>query len=112
MIDNLEKLEKSEIMHQLDCAGVPQYFIGYKYIVTAVPIVIDSIYCNQKITLESIFKEVAKKHKTTGKKVECAIRYVHENTRIAEFLNCSSVSNKKLLYILAQIVIKKLRIEE
>ncbi len=111
MIENLEQLEKREIMNLLNSALIPMDWVGYKYIVTAVPIVIDSIYYNERIILGELYKIVAKKHKTTPKKVECAIRYIHENTRISKVLNAGKLSNKSLLYEISKKIMKQLQLE-
>lgn len=111
MIDNLEKLEKEKTMNFLNNALIPIDWLGYKCIVTAIPIIIISIYTNQKITLTNLYKYVARKHKTTATKVEAAIRYVHENTKINKYLNSNKLSNKTLLYEIAKCVMKSLQIE-
>lgn len=111
MVNNLDKIEKNEIKKILDSVSVPKYFVGYKYIVTAIPILIDAIYCNQPITLNELYLDVSKKHRTTPKKVECAIRYVHENTKIFEICNCVKLSNKSLLYSIADTIMQKLQSE-
>lgn len=111
MISNIKDLEKREVIQLLDEAKVPIDWLGYKCIVTAIPIVIDAIYCNQKITLNEIFSEVAKKHRTTARKVECALRYVHENTRIKKVLNEEKLTTKSMLFLIAKLIMKKLHIE-
>lgn len=110
MIENLDELEKREVMNLLDKAQIPKSWLGYKCITTAVPLVMDSNYCGQKIFLKDLYKEVAKKHKTTASKVESAIRYVHENTRIKKILGKEKISNGRLLFLIAEYIAVRLRL--
>ena len=110
MISNLIELEKSEVIQILRQAKVPANWLGYKSIVTAIPMVIDDFIGAEPNTLQHIYKEVAKKHKTTAQKVDCAIRYVHENTAISKVLGYEKISNKLLLYSIAESIVWKLKL--
>lgn len=110
MIDNLEELERREAMLLLNNAKIPCHWRGYKYIVTSIPIVIENLKAEKNLTLQEIYKEIAQKHKTTVTKVEAAIRYIHDNTNIKYFLGYEKISNKVMLYNLAENIILKLRI--
>lgn len=110
MIESLEELEKNETMNILRQAKIPINWLGYKCIITAIPMIINDFNSTQASTLKNIYKEVAKKHKTTATKVECAIRYVHENTQISSFLGYERLSNKSLLYTIADMIMIKLRL--
>ncbi len=111
MENNLEKLEKEKTRNFLNNALIPIDWLGYKCVVTAIPIIIDSICSDQKIVLKELYKVIAKYHKTTASKVECAIRYIHENTAINKYLKCNKLSNKTLLYEIAKCVMVSLHIE-
>lgn len=72
-----------ETKNLLNRLNISRNWLGYKFLVTAIPFAISKELLEQKIVLKEIYKFVAKHHKTTPQKVECAIRYLHENTNIA-----------------------------
>lgn len=110
MIESLEELEKFEIKTILREGRVPINWLGYKCIITAVPILISNFNSSEKFTLKNLYSEVAKKHRTTSSKVECAIRYVCENTYINKVFHTPRVSNGKILYLIADKIMTKLNL--
>ncbi len=110
MITNIEELEKEETKRLLNEFEIPQNWLGTKFIITAIPYVIDKFCSGEKSVMNDLYKYVAKKHKTTSSKVECAIRYFHENTDIASKFNISKVTNQRLILLIANRVIEKLNI--
>lgn len=110
MIESLEEWEKQETIKVLKQAEIPIHWIGYKFIVTAISIIIEE-WENPFLTLSNVCVKVAKKHKTTASKVECAFRYVIDNTEISKALGYKiRLSPKKLLFTIAGNIKQQLRI--
>ena len=110
MITNIEELEKEETKRLLNEFKMPQNWLGTKFIITAIPYAIDKICSGEKLIINEVYKYVAKKHKTTSSKVECAIRYFHENTNIASKFNIPKVTNQRLILLITNKVIEKLNL--
>ena len=105
MIDNIKDFERAETRRLLNKYKMPINWLGYKYLITAVPIAIEKISLDEKIVFHKLYKRVAERHKTTPSKVEYAIRYLHENTDIAKRMNCEKVTNQTLIVNLATTLI-------
>lgn len=110
MIENIEELEKNETKKMLENFEMPVNWLGVKFVITAIPYAIDKICSNEKIIMNDLYKYVGKKHKTTASKVNCAIRYLLENTNISQKLNCSKLTNQRLILLIAKRIIDKLNI--
>jgi len=104
VIEDIEEFEKEETRRLLNKYGISMNWLGYKYLVTAVPYVINKISVDEKIVLRRLYEFIAEKHKTTRTKVEYAIRYLHENSDIAKKMDCEKVSNESLIIKLAMIL--------
>ena len=105
MIDNMKDFERAETRRLLNKYEVPVNWLGYKFLITAVPLAIEKISLDEKIVFKKLYKGVAEKHKTTASKVEYAIRYLHENTDIAKRMDCEKVTNQTLIVSLAMTLI-------
>lgn len=110
MIENIEDLEKNETKKMLEEFEMPTNWLGIKFVITAIPYTIDKICSNEKVIMNDLYKYVAKRHKTTASKVNCAIRYLLENTDISQKLNCSKLTNQRLILLIAKKIIDKLNI--
>lgn len=110
MIESLEEMEKTETKVILKEGEVPINWLGYKFIITGIPMLIEQFNSAEKCTLKNLYIDIAKKHKTKAQKVECAIRYVCENTSIHKVFDLSNVSNGKLLYLIADRIMTKFRL--
>lgn len=110
MIENIIDFEKAETKRLLNKYDIPVNWLGYKYLVTAVPYAIEKICANEKVMLSELYKFVAKKHKTTANKVLYAIRYLFENSDIATKMERKKVTNQTLIINLAMILIEKLNL--
>lgn len=110
MIENIEELEKNETKKMLESFEMPVNWLGVKFVITAIPYTIDKICSNEKVIMNDLYKYVAKRHKTTASKVSCAIRYLLENTNISQKLNCSKLTNQRLILLIAKKIIDKLNI--
>lgn len=65
------------IINTLLNLGVPAYIKGYRYLVTALSLVIENPDIKEAITKE-LYPQIAKMHNTTGSRVERAIRHAVE----------------------------------
>lgn len=110
MIENIVDFEKAETKRLLNKYGIPVNWLGYKYLVTAVPYAIEKICANEKVVLGELYKFVARKHKTTSNKVLYAIRCLYETSDIASKMECEKVTNQTLIISLAMILIEKLNL--
>lgn len=110
MIENLEELEQAEAKNALKEYEIPINWIGYKYIITGIPLVIKRIENNEKIIMQVLYKEIARKHKTTANKVCYAIRYLRENTNLKEKMKCGNLTNQSLFLMLAMFIMEKLNL--
>lgn len=108
MIENFEELEKNEAKRILKDFNIPTNWLGYKFVATAIPYIIDKIHLDEKIIFKDLYKYVSLKHKTTADKVNYAIRYLHENTDISKKLNKENVTNQTLLLKVADLVMQNL----
>lgn len=111
-MDILIEKETIKILKEID---VCPNFLGFKYIVTAIKLMINS----DEYKAVSIYKEISKKHRTTYSKVERAIRYARENSNIElskyfetehKITNSSFlffIKNKVLLSIMEQQILSK-----
>lgn len=106
MIENIEELEKNETRKMLESFELPINWLGMKFVITA----IDKIASNEKVVMNDLYQYVAKKHRTTASKVNCAIRYLLENTDISQKLNCTKLTNQRLILLIAKRIIDKLNI--
>lgn len=110
MIENIEELEKKETRKMLESFELPINWLGIKFVITAIPYTIDKIASNEKVVMNDLYQYVAKKHRTTASKVNCAIRYLLENTDISQKLNCTKLTNQRLILLIAKRIIDKLNI--
>lgn len=110
MIENIEELEKNETKKMLESFELPVNWLGVKFVITSIPYTIDKICSNEKVIMNDLYKYVAKRHKTTASKVSCAIRYLLENTDISQKLNCTKLTNQRLILLIAKRIIDKLNI--
>lgn len=110
MIENIEELEKNETKKMLESFELPINWLGVKFVITAIPYTIDKICSNEKVVMNDLYQYVAKKHRTTASKVNCAIRYLLENTDISQKLNCTKLTNQRLILLIAKRIIDKLNI--
>lgn len=110
MIENIEELEKNETKKMLESFELPINWLSMKLVITAIPYAIDKIASNEKIVMNDLYQYVAKKHRTTASKVNCAIRYLLENTDISQKLNCTKLTNQRLILLIAKKIIDKLNI--
>lgn len=110
MIENIEELEKNETRKMLESFELPINWLGMKFVITAIPYAINKICSNEKVIMNDLYQYVAKKHRTTASKVNCAIRYLLENTDISQKLNCTKLTNQRLILLIAKRIIDKLNI--
>lgn len=94
----------------LESFELPINWLGMKFVITAIPYAIDKIASNEKVVMNDLYQYVAKKHRTTASKVNCAIRYLLENTDISQKLNCTKLTNQRLILLIAKRIIDKLNI--
>ena len=107
MIDNIKDFEKAETRKLLNQYEVPVNCLAYKYLVTAMPYAIEKVSSDEKINLGELYKEVAKKHKTTANKVNWVIRYLCDYTDIAKKIKVKKATNGILITSLAVNLIEK-----
>lgn len=72
-IDNTSKRRKNFITKLMLELGVPAHLKGYHYIRTAVLMAVDDMELVSSVT-KLLYPDIAKEYKTTGQKVERAIR--------------------------------------
>lgn len=94
----------------LESFELPINWLGMKFVITAIPYAINKICSNEKVIMNDLYQYVAKKHRTTASKVNCAIRYLLENTDISQKLNCTKLTNQRLILLIAKRIIDKLNI--
>lgn len=102
-MDTLIEKEVIKVLKEID---VCPDWLGFKYIITAIKLMINNKNDNFKIG--EIYKDVAKKHRTTYSKVERNIRYTKENIKInlnQYFETKHKVTNSSFLYFIKNKVL-------
>lgn len=109
MIENIEYFEKSETKKKLLEYQIPLNWLGFKYLVTAIPYVIDKIQSNEKVVMGELYLFIGEKYKTSGSNVERVIRYVckqMENGNVKK-IECKKLTNQTLIVDLAMSLMEK-----
>lgn len=110
--ESLEDYIREEATDILENINVNRTFKGYRYLITFSIIVVLASQKNIAINAEEIYKRISEKHRTSRQKVERDIRYVHENYQKsikAYFKLEKNISNKQLIFLLANEVEKRIR---
>ncbi len=110
--ESLEDYIREETTNILEDLKVNRTFKGYRFLITTAVLVVTANQCNVCITAEEIYSRTAKRHRTSREKVERNIRYVHENyqKKIQEYFELDKrISNKQLIFLLANEVEKRIR---
>lgn len=110
--ESLEDYIREEATDILENINVNRTFKGYRYLITSSIIVVLASQKNIAINAEEIYKRISEKHRTSRQKVERDIRYVHENYQKnikAYFKLEKNISNKQLIFLMANEVEKRIR---
>lgn len=107
MINKIEDFIKFEARRALNKYGISSNYLACKYLVTAMPLVIEKLNSNEKIFLQDLYKDIARCHKTTANKVQYAIRYLCDFTDIGRKMKLNNITNGILITKLAMTLIEK-----
>lgn len=108
-----EELEQTKTIAKqlLRKIGVKVHLSGFKYWTTALLIIKENeLKEESKISMMKLYDLIAKKHKTTGSKVEKAMRFVYEKLDLKQQFNVNyPINNTALLFLLKEEVDDKLK---
>lgn len=104
-----EKVKKitKQILKEM---GMKTHFLGFKYWITAVTLILkNEKFKDNNFKMMDLYKEVARKHKTTTLKVERALRYSHEELEPEKYFKVNyHINNTAFLYLLVETVENKI----
>lgn len=92
-------MEEKIIRTILKDLKIPTCMIGFKYAL----FVVKKILYEENYNITDIYKIVAGEHKTTGSKVEHAIRYINNNCNANEYFGVKyKIANKEFLELIKE----------
>lgn len=90
--------------------GIKIHILGFRYWPTALMIMKENeMIQDDEISMMELYKRTAKKHKTTGAKVERAMRYAYSELDLKQQFNVDyPINNIALLFLLKEEIDKRM----